>query len=78
LDRELTEGNYEKVRTLSIIANDIGITMAQLALAWILYHPEITSVITGASRPQQVIDNVAASGIKLTDDVYAEIEAILA
>lgn len=78
LDRELTEGNFEKVRKLSIIASDMGISMAQLALAWILYRPEISSVITGASRPQQVIDNVAASGTKLTDDVYAKIEAILA
>ncbi len=78
LDRELTKENIEKVRKLSIIASDMGITMPQLALAWILYHPEISSVITGASRPQQVIDNVAASGIKLTNDVYAEIESILA
>jgi len=78
LDGELTEGNIKKVRKLKVIASDRDISMAQLALAWILYHPEISSVITGASRPQQVIDNVAASGINLTDDVYAEIEAILA
>ncbi len=78
LDAELSEGNIDKVRKLSVIASDLNISMAQLALAWILRRPEISSVITGASRPQQVIDNVAASGIKLADDVSAEIEAILA
>jgi voltage-dependent potassium channel beta subunit len=77
LDGELTEENIEKVRNLSVIAGDMGISMAQLALAWVLRRPEISSVITGASRPQQVVDNVAASGIKLTDDIYADIETIL-
>ena len=78
LDRELTEGNIEKVQKLSVIASDLGLTMPQLALAWILHHPEISSVITGASRPQHVIANVAASGIKLMEDAYTEIETILA
>ncbi len=77
LDGELTEGNIEKVQKLSVIASDLGLTMPQLALAWILHHPEISSVITGASRPQHVIANVAASGIKLAEDAYAEIGAIL-
>ncbi|NOX62407.1 MAG: aldo/keto reductase [Chloroflexi bacterium] len=78
LQRELTEANIERVRRLTDIARDLGLTMAQLALAWILRRPEISSVITGASRPQQVIDNVKASGVELSEDVLAEIERILA
>ena len=47
-----------KVRKLNAIANERGETMAQLALAWVLENPAITSVITGASKPEQIIQNV--------------------
>jgi len=75
---DLTEENIARVKKLNAIASDLGLTMPQLALAWILRRPEITSVITGASRPEQVAENVRASGVKLEDDVLAEIERILA
>ena len=76
--RDLNEENRARVRQLNAVAQDLGLSMAQLALAWILRRPEITSVITGASRPQQVADNVQASGVTLEADVLAEIEKILA
>lgn len=75
---DLTEENVAKVRKLSVIAGDHGLSMAQLALAWILRRPEISSVITGASRPSQVLDNVKAAEVKLGDDALAAIEEILA
>ncbi len=75
---DLTEENVVKVRKLSVIAGDHGLSMAQLALAWILRRPEISSVITGASRPSQVLDNVKAAEVKLGDDALAAIEEILA
>jgi voltage-dependent potassium channel beta subunit len=75
----LSQENIEKVRKLTKIANDLGATMAQLALAWILKNPNVSTVITGASRPEQVKENVKASQIKekLTDSVMEEIEKIL-
>lgn len=77
LERDMTESNVEKVRRLSALAEEMGITVAQLALAWVLRWPEISSAITGATKPQHVQANVVAAGIRLTDDVLAEIEQIL-
>jgi aryl-alcohol dehydrogenase-like predicted oxidoreductase len=74
----LTEENRAKLRALADVANELGVSMSQLALAWCLRRPEITSVITGATRPQQVLDNVKAADIRLSDDVQAQIEGILA
>ncbi|MCS7201448.1 MAG: aldo/keto reductase family protein [Dictyoglomus sp.] len=75
--RDLTEENINKVRKLTELAKDIGITMSQLALAWILRKPEISSVITGASKPEQILENVKASGIKLSEEVLKKIDNIL-
>ncbi|RUA16515.1 MAG: aldo/keto reductase [Clostridia bacterium] len=77
IKQDLTDENIERVKKLNAIAVDLNLTMPQLALAWILRRPEITSVITGASRPEQVEDNVRASGVKLNEDVLTEIERIL-
>lgn len=73
----IVEADLETVRKLTPIAGDHGLSMAQLALAWILRRPEISSVITGASRPSQVLDNVKAATVKLGDDALAAIEEIL-
>lgn len=62
------------VAELHPIAADLGLTMAQLSLAWILRRPEISSAIIGASRPQQIADNVKAIGVQLTNDVLARID----
>lgn len=75
---ELSEQNLPKLRRLAEIAGDLGLSMSQLALAWILRRPDVTSVITGASRPDQVADNVKAADVKLTDDVQQIIEETLA
>lgn len=75
---KLTEENVEKVRRLTKIADGLGIEMAQLALAWILRRPEISSVITGATDPDHVRSNAEASEVSLDDDVLAQIEEILA
>lgn len=67
------------VRALAPVAADLGCTMAQLAIAWCLKNPHVSTVITGATRPAQVQENLAAAAIlsKLTDEVMARIEAIL-
>ena len=51
--------------------------MTQLALAWILRRPEVTSCIVGATRPEQLEQNAAASGVKLPDDTFRRIDEIL-
>jgi aryl-alcohol dehydrogenase-like predicted oxidoreductase len=68
----------EKVEKLRPIAEGEGMTMAQLALAWCLRLPGVSSVIIGASRPGQVDDNAGASGRKLSPETLAEIESVLA
>jgi aryl-alcohol dehydrogenase-like predicted oxidoreductase len=65
------------VQRLRPIAEDLGLTMAQLALAWVLQEENVASAITGASRPDQIDDNVAASGVAIDDGVLAMIDETL-
>lgn len=67
----------EGVERLRPIAEGLGITMAQLAIAWVLREENVSSAIVGASRPEQVEENVAASGVELTAEVLAEIDRAL-
>lgn len=78
-EKESTKKNIEKVKQLMPVADDLGCTMAQLALAWCLKNPNVSAVITGASKPQQVVENMKALDVvaKLTEPVMARIEAIL-
>ena len=64
----------EAVANLKPIAADLGLTMPQLALAWVLRRPEVSSAIIGASRPEQIADNVRAIGVKLSDDLIERID----
>lgn len=72
-----TPERLQKVEALRQVAGRLGISLAQLALAWVLHHPEISSAITGATKPEQVEENVRAADITLSDEVMAEIAAIL-
>ena len=71
--------NIEKVRQMMPLAEELGCSMAQLAIAWCLKNPNVSTVITGASRPEQVSENMKALDVlpKLTADVMEKIEAIL-
>lgn len=73
----LTDENLDKVEQLSKIADELGVKMSVLALAWILRLPVISSVIVGASKPSQLESNVAASGLELPADALQQIDAIL-
>ncbi len=73
----MTDENLAKVRQLSGIADELGIAMAQLALAWVLRRPEISSAITGATRPEHIESNVDASGIGLEPAILDRITNIL-
>ena len=67
----------ERIQQLQPIADELGVTMAQLALAWVLREPNVASAIVGASRPQQVEDNAAASGVELSEEMLKRIDGIL-
>jgi aryl-alcohol dehydrogenase-like predicted oxidoreductase len=66
-----------RVQALQPIAADLGLSMAQLAVAWVLQNPNVASAIIGASRPEQVGENVKAAGVTLSDDVLAKIDDVL-
>jgi aryl-alcohol dehydrogenase-like predicted oxidoreductase len=72
-DREL----LERVQRLREVADAVGISLARLALAWVLREPNVASAIIGASRPEQVEENAAASGIELDDESLGRIDEIL-
>jgi aryl-alcohol dehydrogenase-like predicted oxidoreductase len=65
------------VERLRTVADGAGLTLAELALAWVLRRSELSAAIVGASRPEQVHANAAASGIGLTDDVLAAVDEAL-
>jgi aryl-alcohol dehydrogenase-like predicted oxidoreductase len=67
----------ERVQQLKPIADDLGVTLAQLALAWVLREPNVASAIIGASRPQQVVENAAASGLELDAETLRRIDEVL-
>ena len=74
-----TQVKIGKVKQLAPLATELGCTLAQLALAWCLKNPNVSTAITGASRASQVTENMKAIDVlpKLTDDVMARIEAVL-
>ncbi|GLW10567.1 aldo/keto reductase [Microtetraspora sp. NBRC 13810] len=66
-----------RVQNLKPIADDLGLSMAQLAVAWVLQNPNVSSAIVGATRPAQVRDNVKASGVKLDAEVMSKIDDVI-
>jgi aryl-alcohol dehydrogenase-like predicted oxidoreductase len=74
MSRYLEDDVLERVQRLRPIADGLGITMAQLALAWVLREPNLASAIVGASLPEQVAENAAASGLELDDRTLRAIE----
>jgi len=67
----------EAVQRLRPIADDLGLTMAQLALAWVLQEPNVASAIIGATRPEQVSENAAASGVALGESIMVAVDEAL-
>jgi len=73
----LREEILNAVENLKPIAADCGISMSQLALAWALANPNVSAVVMGASRPQQILENAKASGIKLDPTTLSAIDQVL-
>lgn len=77
IERFLSDDILSRVQDLRPIAQDLGLSMAQLALAWVLSCDNVSAAIIGATRKEQVRDNVRAAGTRLEDDVLARIDAAL-
>jgi aryl-alcohol dehydrogenase-like predicted oxidoreductase len=75
--RFMSDDVLTRVQKLKPIAQEAGLTMAQLAVAWVLQNPSVSSAIIGASRPEQVRDNVKAAGVKLDGATMKKIDVVL-
>jgi aryl-alcohol dehydrogenase-like predicted oxidoreductase len=73
----MTEPILTAVQKLIPIAAKVDLTPAQLAIAWVLQNPNVSSAIIGATKPSQIKENVKASGVKLDQGIMAEIDAVL-
>jgi aryl-alcohol dehydrogenase-like predicted oxidoreductase len=67
----------EKVQELQPIAKEAGLSMAALAVAWVLQNSNVSAAIVGASKPEQLVDNATASGVKLNTEILARIDEVL-
>lgn len=74
----LTDKNLDKVEQLKGVAADQNLSLPQLAIAWILRQPNVSSALVGASRPEQIEENAKASGVQLDHETLEKIEEILA
>lgn len=74
----LNDNLLSKVERLADVAKEVDLSLAQLALAWVLRVPGVSAALIGASRPEQVVENAKASGVKLDEATLAKIEQILA
>ena len=77
IGRWLRDDVLEAVQRLRPIADELGITLPQLALAWVLREPNVASAIVGATRPEQLDENAAASGIELDASTLEAIDVAL-
>lgn len=77
ISRYLNDETLTAVAKLEPIAADLGLTMAQLAIAWVLANDNVATALVGASRPEQVESNAAAAGVKLDAEVLARIDEAL-
>jgi aryl-alcohol dehydrogenase-like predicted oxidoreductase len=73
----LNDNILTRVQELLPVAKEAGLTMAQLAVAWVLQNPNVSAAIVGATRPEQVRENVAASGVRLDEEIMRRIDDVL-
>jgi aryl-alcohol dehydrogenase-like predicted oxidoreductase len=77
IKRYLTDDILDRVQQLKPLADEAGLTLAQLAIAWTLQNPGVSAAIVGATRPEQVRDNAGASGVRLDPALMARIDDVL-
>ena len=77
IKRWMDDDVLSRVQQLVPLAEEAGLSMAQLAVAWVLQNDNVATAIIGASRPEQVDDNVRAAGVKLDDDLLRKIDDVI-
>ncbi|MEY2664176.1 MAG: hypothetical protein RIR35_984, partial [Actinomycetota bacterium] len=77
IDRWMRDDVLTAVQNLRPIADGEGLTMGQLAIAWVLQNPNVSSAIIGATKPAQIKENVKASGVKLSSQTMSAIDNAL-
>jgi aryl-alcohol dehydrogenase-like predicted oxidoreductase len=77
IKRWMDDRILERVQKLRPIADEVGLTMAQLAVAWVLQNDNVAAALVGASRPEQVEDNVKAAGVRLDASTMSAIDEAL-
>jgi aryl-alcohol dehydrogenase-like predicted oxidoreductase len=77
IKRFMRDDVLDRVAELRPLADEVGLSMAQLAIAWVLQNPNVSSAIIGASRPEQVTENVKASGVVLEESMLKRVDELL-
>lgn len=77
IEKYMTNEALTAIQKLKPLAESLGLTMAQFGLAWVLANPNVSSAIVGASRPEQITDNVKAVGVEIPSEVMAQVDQIL-
>jgi aryl-alcohol dehydrogenase-like predicted oxidoreductase len=77
IQRFMRDDVLARVQELKPLAEQAGLTMAQLAVAWVLQNPNVSSAIVGATRPEQLVDNAKAAGVRLDDGLLKAIDEVL-
>jgi aryl-alcohol dehydrogenase-like predicted oxidoreductase len=78
IEKFMNDEILKAVQDLKPIASDLGLTMGQLAISWVLQNHNVASAIVGASRPEQIQENVKAADVVLEDAVMKKIDEVLA
>ncbi|HZY76236.1 MAG TPA: aldo/keto reductase family protein [Jatrophihabitantaceae bacterium] len=77
IKRWMSDDVLTRVQQLRPVADDLGLTMAQLAVAWVLQNDNVSAALVGASRPEQVVENVKAAGVRIPEDAMKRIDDAL-
>ena len=77
IKRFMNDDVLTRVQALKPVADEAGLTMAQLAVAWVLQNKNVAAALVGASRPEQVAENVKAAGVTLEPELLARIDDVL-
>ena len=77
IKRFMDDDVLKRVQELEPVAKELDLTMAQLAVAWVLQNDNVAAALVGASRPEQVTENVKAAGVKIPDELMTRIDEVL-
>ena len=77
IEKFMSETTLTRVQGLKPLAEELGITMAQFAIAWVLQNKNVAAAIVGASKPEQITSNLAASGVVIPTEIMAKVDQVL-